>query len=555
MKDKKGKRTSYAGRWVAKLGGEVIAQGGTPGQALRLAQSIRHKEKPVISYMPPEIQVHPLVEKVKALLTPDQEIYLVGGGVRDMLLQRGSPDLDFALPADAISFARRVANKLKADYFTLDEARDIGRVIVTDEPGKRTFLDFNRFQGGQDIEQDLKGRDFTINALAYDLRNGSMLDPLGGVRDLQAKKIRACSADSFKRDPVRILRAVRFAAALAFQIDPETRRWAKTSADKLQQTSPERLRDELFKILDGPQPDACLRALEILGVLPYFLPELTRLKGEAQPAPHVHDVWDHTLAVLRYLEALVSALHVGYDADQTNDLFTGLVSLKLGRYREQLAAHFANSLNPERSIHELLFFAALVHDVAKPQSRSVDENGRMRFLGHAEAGARIAVECADRLHLSRDEQERLDVIIRNHMRFHYHVSRMEAESRPPSRRAIYRFFRDAGAAGVDLVLLGLADRRGTQDTSLTQETWSAALSVARLLLENYWEKPQESISPPKLLDGNELMAELKLEPGEQLGRLLEAIREAQAVGKVVTRDQAIIFSRDWLRDEHQSATR
>ena len=266
----------------------------------------------------------------------------------------------------------------------------------------------------------------------------------------------------------------------------------------------------------------------------------------------MHDVWDHTLAVMRYLESLVSALRVGYDADQTNDLFTGLVSLKLGRYRDQLAAHFVNSLNPERSIHGLLFFAALLHDVAKPQSRTVDENGRMRFLGHAEVGARIAVECADRLHLSRDEQERLDVIVRNHMRFHYHVSRMEAESKPPSRRAIYRFFRDAGEAGVDLVLLGLADRRGTQDFSLTQETWSAALSVARLLLENYWEKPQESISPPKLLDGNDLMAELKLEPGEQLGRLLEAVREAQAIGKVVTREQAIIFSRDWVGDDHKS---
>ena len=229
--------------------------------------------------------------------------------------------------------------------------------------------------------------------------------------------------------------------------------------------------------------------------------------------------------------------------------------LGAGTMGARIAAHFANSLNPERSIHGLLFFAALVHDVAKPQTRSVDENGRMRFLGHAEAGARIAVECADRLHLSRDEQERLDVIIRNHMRFHYHVSRMEAVSKPPSRRAIYRFFRDAGAAGVDLVLLGLADRRGTQDSSLTQETWSAALSVARLLLENYWEKPQESISPLKLLDGNDLMVELNLQPGEQLGRLLEAIREAQAVGKVVTRDQAIIFSRDWLRDDHQSVTR
>ncbi len=130
--------------------------------------------------------------------------------------------------------------------------------------------------------------------------------------------------------------------------------------------------------------------------------------------------------------------------------------------------------------------------------------------------------------------ERIHKIIQHHMRFHFFTSRLEGEKQEPSRKAIYRFFRDAGEAGVDLVLLGLADLRGTHGATLTQETWTAALDVARILLENYWEKPQETVAPPRLLDGNDLMRELSLKPGRIIGQLLEAIREGQATGKIAT---------------------
>jgi len=138
------------------------------------------------------------------------------------------------------------------------------------------------------------------------------------------------------------------------------------------------------------------------------------------------------------------------------------------------------------------------------------------------------------------------------MRFHFFTSRLEGDKQEPSRKAIYRFFRDSREAGVDLVLLGLADLRGTRGHTLTQETWRAALDVARLLLENYWEKPKETIAPPRLLDGNELMRELNLEPGRVVGQLLEAIREAQATGKVASREQALDFARRQLTDLESS---
>jgi poly(A) polymerase len=549
--DKESRHSSpYAGRWVARVRGRIIAQGGTPEQALHAAQMSRHKERPEIIYMPVPFSYSPLIDKVREVL-PDQEMYLVGGAVRDILLNRVSRDLDFALPSNGIPLARRVANALKADFMALDSERDTGRVIVTEADGTRTFLDFATYRGDH-LEEDLRARDFTINAIAFDLHAQTLIDPLNGASDLRAKIIRACSPTSLSDDPVRILRAVRLAASLEFKIELATRKSMKQAASLLPKVSSERQRDELFKMLEGSKPDASVRALEILGVLPYLLPELPAMKGVEQSAPHIQDVWEHTLSALGYLEGILGALAPGYSADKTNDLFTGLLTLRIGRFREQFARHFTDSLNTDRSVRAALFFAALYHDVQKPATKSVEESGRIRFFNHDAKGAEAATNRARAFNLSNDEVERIQKIVANHMRFHFFTSRLEGEKQEPSRKAIYRFFRDVGEAGVDLVLLGLADLRGTQGPTLSQETWTAALDVARILLENYWEKPQETVTPPRWLDGNELMAELGLEPGRMVGQLLEAIREGQATGKIANRHQALEFAREHLRDLENS---
>src|SRR5262245_47299371 len=219
MQDDSQAASAYAGRWVARVRGRIVAQGGTPEQALHAAQKSRHKEKPEIIYMPLPFSFSPLVDKVREAL-PDQEIYLVGGAVRDMLRNRLSHDLDFALPANGISLARKVANALHADFMVLDDERDTGRVIVTEEDGSRTFLDFATYRGGSTPEADLRARDFTLNAIAYDIHAGTIIDPLKGTLDLRAKIIRACSPTALRDDPVRILRAIRQAAAFDFKIEP-----------------------------------------------------------------------------------------------------------------------------------------------------------------------------------------------------------------------------------------------------------------------------------------------------------------------------------------------
>jgi tRNA nucleotidyltransferase/poly(A) polymerase len=539
----------YAGRWVARVRGKIVAQGLTAESAREAARLIRPKETPQIEFMMDGLNFPAFFYTLKENLPADAPpLYLVGGALRDALLGKTAHDLDFCLPKDARKFARQMANKLGGAYYTLDDEHDTARVILTLGDGAHGVLDFAAFRGGT-LESDLRGRDFTINALALDVRTGELFDPLHGARDLREKVLRVCAPQAMTDDPVRVLRAVRLAAALGMSIQPETRKMAREAAPRLGGVSAERQRDELFKILTGPKADTAIHALDLLGALAPILPETTAMKGVEQSAPHVYDVWTHTLKVLHHLEQIVAALAPGYRADDTNDLFTGLLTLRLGRYREQFGAHLRRVLSGERDGRSLLFFAALYHDVEKSSCKTVEASGRIRFLGHDERGALTTQTRARALALSNDEIEALTTIVREHMRIHFYTHKLHAEGKAPTPRAIYRFFREAGEYGVDLVLLSLADLRATYEHTLTQEYWTAALDVCRTFLEAYWEKRAELVAPPILLNGNDLMDALALQPGRQIGKLLEGIRERQVVGQLSTRAEALAWARGVLDAE------
>ena len=552
----------YAGRWVARVRQKIIAHGGTPEQACHAVKKSRHKEKPEIIYMPLPLSLPPLLSDVVDALPEDQPLYLIGGAVRDMLLGRTSHDLDFGLPtfnkpADALKVARQIANKIGAAYYPLDSERGAARLVLIHENGTRDVLDFAAFRG-ENLEEDLRGRDFTLNAIALDTRSQKLYDPLGGAADLRAKVLRTCSPMSLSNDPVRILRAVRLAANFGFKILPETRNAMKDAVSGLSETSVERQRDEFFKILEGKQPATALRALEMLGILPEFLPELAALKGTNQSAPHVNDVWAHTLSAMRHLESMLSALSPEYDSSKAAEFHNGLLVLKLGRYREQFAKHFTENLTTDRSLYGLLFLAVLYHDVAKPVTSKTESDGRIRFFGHEVEGGEMVAERARKLHLSNDEVDRLKRIVRGHLRVHDMARRMleqrkqaqgEERSGNPSRRTIYRFFRDMREAGVDIILLSLADLRATYEHSLPEDLWKAELDVCRVLLENYWERPAETVKPPSFLDGHEVMKAFELSPSPIVGALLEAIREAQATGEITEKIEALTFGKKWLKEK------
>jgi putative nucleotidyltransferase with HDIG domain len=450
--------------------------------------------------------------------------------------------MDFALPEEAVKFSRKVADRLGAAFFPMDAEYDTGRVILISEGGVRFTMDFASFRG-KDLESDLRGRDFTFNAMAVDIRQPqAVLDPLGGAADLLAKQIRPCSQTAFADDPIRILRAIRQAAMFGFHIPLETRTLMRTAAPLLPGISNERMRDELFRLLDGPRVSTAIRALDMLGALSYVLPEMEALKGVAQSAPHTDDVWQHTLNVVQKLEVVLAALAPGSPPGSTDNLILGLMVLQLGRFREKFGDHLQKQLNIDRPLRPLLFLAALYHDIGKPETQTTDADGKYHFYGHDEIGARIIEKRADHLRLSNPEIERLRRIVRGHLR----PVLLGREDDLPTRRAIYRFFREAGEAGVDVCILSLADTLGTSLEGIAQADWSRHLSVINCLLEAWWERPRESVTPPVLINGDEIMKELNILPGPLVGKILEGIREAQAGGQVNSREEALELARKIL---------
>jgi len=486
------------------------------------------------SFPPPLAE---LIARFLEILPAQSPLYLVGGAVRDILLGKAVHDIDLALHGNVLKIARRFADAVGGAYYPLDVERETGRIVIMPEGKPRLVIDLASLRGAG-IEEDLANRDFSLNAMAINLHHPeALIDPLHGAADLHARQLRACSDHAFLDDPVRVLRAVRLAFSHKLTITSETRNLLRQAVIRLDQVSIERLRDELFRILSGSHVSQAVRTLDLFGALSFILPELEDLKNLTQSPPHLYNAWEHTLAVVDRLQIVLAVLGLVHDPDLAANLSTGLVAVRLGRFRVQINEHIFASLTPDRTIYSLIMMAALYHDVGKPFRQSLDEDGRIRFFDHDRIGAEMTAERARLLRLSTDEIQRLSLIVRHHMR-----PMLLAQAQVhPSRRAIYRFFRDSGQAGVDVCLLSLADFLGTYGTELPQNAWVHHLDIVRELLEAWWERSESVVYPPRLLDGHQLIQRYGLEPGPKVGRLLEELQEAQASGEVQTLSEAFLF--------------
>jgi putative nucleotidyltransferase with HDIG domain len=498
----------------------------------------------------------PLLKQIVALLPPEIPIYLVGGAVRDILLNKPGYDLDFVTSGDAMKISRKLADELGGAYFPLDTRRNVARIVLKerDDESMASFqtrrVDISRFQGA-DLVQDLRGRDFTINALAVRIDEpAKLIDPTGGAADLLSKRLRACSQNSFLDDPVRILRAVRFSVNLGLTIQPDTIGLIKEATVHLPEVSAERLRDELFRMLILPHPATCVRILDKLGALNAVLPEVCALKSVHQSTPHVMDAWNHTLETLNRLESILEVLAPEFNPDKASNLAFGMLALQLGRYRGQLLAHLNNALNPERPHRGLIFLAGLYHDVGKLTTESLDENGKIRFIGHERTGSKLAEKRGFELKLSNLEISRLVTIVNNHMR----PSLLSHTIDDPTSKAIYRFFKDTGAAGIDICLLSLADVLATYGATLPTDRWDRHLQVVRTLFNAWWEKHEEQVLPIPLINGDDLISEFNLESGPIIGTILEAVREAQISDEVSSKEEALQLAKKMMADNLNTKT-
>ena len=449
------------------------------------------------------------------------EAWIVGGAIRDAALGRSVTDVDLAVAAEVRDAAQAIRRGAGGAAFRLSEEFATWRVLAADGAW---HVDLGAVRGGA-IEADLALRDFTINALAVPLADFSaaILDPHRGLADLDSRTLRAVSELSFADDPLRILRAVRIAADLGLEVDEETAALAREVGGRAGDPARERQFAELRLLLTGRDPIRGLSLLDKLGATPALLPELEALRGVEQNPYHHLDVYGHTIEVLRRLIEVESRLEefVGPPAPGVKEL---------------LAEPLADELDRGGALR----FAALFHDFGKPETRRVGEGGRVLFIGHDRAGARMVREVCRRLRASRRLADYLASLTLHHLRLGFLV-----HERPLSRRHVYDYLRATDPYSVDVTLLTIADRLATQGERTRPEAIDAHLDLAREMIGEAlaWRRSGPPRSP---IRGNELAAELAIEPGPGLGRLIAEIEAAVFAGEVSSAEDAVALGRRLL---------
>lgn len=491
-------------------------------------------------------ELRPLLTRLAAFFEArGVEAYVTGGFLRDRLAGRPVNDVDITVAGDPLLLGPALGDELGGTYFPLQEERGHARVKL---PDSRLFVDLIPFRG-EDIEADLRARDYTINALGGRLSEVAggecgLIDSTGGLADLEARIVRMTSEQAFTSDPLRLLRGPRLATNLGFAIEPATEAAIRRHAALVTSAAPERQRDELMLLFAMDRAADALRRLDDLGLLSPLLPELDATRGVDQPPDyHAYDVFGHSIASVEAFDWLMA--EVPPNASPGRELWELLWPRM--EFTTALREYFAEDLAENHARATLMKFCALLHDIGKPQTRSIEANGRVRFFGHSEAGADIARGIMRRLRFSSREISIAGHVIEAHLR----PLQMQ-QNNPPTRRAIYKLFRDTGEAGIETLFITLADHLGSVGPRVTLEGFRAHVDLIRHLLYVRFASP-EVVSPPKIISGEDVMSEFGLEPGALVGELLEAVREAQAGAEVSTREQALELARAKLAELRAAA--
>ena len=457
------------------------------------------------------------------------DAYLLGGYVRDALIGRTTRDVDLAVPHGAEALAADIARTLGGTPVALDAVRAIYRVDRIPADGATWRVDVSTLQGGG-MEGDLRLRDFTIDALAVSIAETDtpvgewpLIDPTGGLEDLRAGVIRMTSTDVFTDDPLRLLRAVRIAAQTGFVIDEETQRAVCEHATLLATVSAERIREELLTILSLPGVGRSLAMLDELGLLDVVLPELAPARGVTQPVEHHWDVFNHTLHCVQFAERVLDA-----------DFRAGDPAGQHVPWPDWTDDYFAEEYADGHTRATYLKLACLLHDVAKPETKAVQPNGRVRFLGHPIKGADTTRNVLRRLRASGKAREAVAVMVEQHLR----PSQLAQKGELPTARAVYRYYRDLQDVAVDTLYLSMADYLAARGPDLEIDNWAMHCARVRYTLDEgrAQKTPQRS---EWLLTGHDLMTLFNLPSGPELRPLLEMVHESGAAGEVKTREEAV----------------
>ena len=423
-------------------------------------------------------------------------LFLVGGTIRDLLLDREPKDIDLVIFGDPGEFVRELRREVGGAYVPLDE--DTVRLVLED-----WTIDVSRNKG-DNILKDLHSRDFTINSIAYSIDGDFLVDPLKGISDIQGRIIRASSERAFREDPLRMLRAFRFLSTLDFELDYGTYSQIVSDRESISKVAAERIHFELMALFAGENFYKAVKSAVESGLFFVLFPELEAL---SRPLEHVEqNILEHTLRVLKYLNFYLNHL----------DMSPFLHFIK----------RFEILKEPEN--RAILAIAALFHDVAKPPTYSY-ENGEVHFYGHDTEGAKMFRRIGRRLAFSKQEIKAISLIIANHMHPHY-LSQPEV-----TVKAINRFLNRLGDWAFPTVLLAFADALATK---LSGYGVSGHIKLAKIMEDILRRKEAEANKPPRLITGYDLI-DMGLKPSPLFKKILQEIDDLQAEGKIRTREEAL----------------
>ncbi len=443
----------------------------------------------------------------------NNEIYLVGGTVRDYYMGLESVDRDIiVMDEDAREFALKLADLFNATFVPLDEENKIYRLVL---PDKINYIDVTN-PVGDSIEKDLMRRDLTINAIAVNIRTGDVIDISGGVTDIKNKCINYVNEHNFIDDPLRLLRVYRFQALYGFQLAPETINAVCKYVDLIHKPAVERINYEILKLFSGKYAHQALENMNKTWLLEEIFPFVNELK-QVPPNSHHHlDLFHHSIETVKQVQLLYeNAPDVVKEHLDRIDFggFSRLAHLKL---------------------------AAFMHDIGKFSTWTIEE-GKHRFIKHDDVGAKMSIKILKKLHFSNKQIDYISSMIK------YHIYPSHVMNSPQiTEKIMMRYVRKMDKNSIDAIILAQADRLSARGPEITDEIVERNITSLNMLLKFYLEA-RETLKPlPKLLDGNEVMKILNIKPSRRLGEIMDALHEAQISGDVLTKDHAIEFVKNYM---------
>ncbi len=438
------------------------------------------------------------------------KVYLVGGSVRDYLLGKTTYDRDLiVVDEDAKSFSLKLAEFFGATHIPLDETNKIYRIVL---PDKENYLDITN-PVENSLEKDIMRRDLTINAIAVNIQTGDVIDLCNGISDLENKLLRGVREENFVDDPLRLLRVFRFYSVLGFELDESLSFITKKYSNLVLNPAKERIEYELMKLFDGQFADDALLKMDECGVLEMYFPFVKELK-QVPPNLHHHlDLFHHSVETVKQIGILYNNSSEKVKAHMDRVDFGGFSRI----------AH--------------LRLAGFLHDIGKFSTWTIEEDtGRHRFIKHDDVGANLAKPMLKNMCFSNKQIDYLTLMIKKHMYPTAVVSAPELTD-----KVMMRFVRKMEDNAIDNILIAQADRLSARGPEITDEIVNENISALNNLLEFYL-KAKETLKPlPKLLNGNEVMSILSIKPSPQLGKIMEALQEAQISGDILTKDEAVAF--------------